>query len=177
MNEPNRISTGPLCIVTRPYPVFREPGAEILPCDKKRCEKIDGATLRPRTRICANAACEREFHASCPGMIFCCRECFEATKSEAAWLAATPIPPVTGEPVKVKKETTPEEMAKRSRQNHECYEMRKATGKQEIAYERQKARRARERALKQEAEAEGGHGRNHPFVRSQAGRNTTRPGP
>lgn len=163
------------CGDSRPYPVSNERGDEILPCAKNRCNKMDGAPLLPRTRFCANIACGREFQSTCPGMIFCCLECFLAAKNKEAWDAAgRQADDEFAQAAKKKKEKTPEQIARKRARNHDDFEKRKGTEVYERWHGRLVERRAEERAVKAEAESEGGLWRNHKFVRNKTGRNATR---
>lgn len=165
-----------LCGDSRPHHLFNEHGDEILPCGKKRCNKTDGAPLLSRTKICANVACGREFQSACPGMIFCCLECFPAAKNKAAWEAAgRQAADEFAQAAKKKKEITPEQIVRKQARNKKNHENRKGTEVYERWYARLVERRAEERAAKAEAESEGGLWRNHKFVRNKAGRKTARP--
>ena len=110
------------------YPTFDENDEVILSCGKLRC--ISGGS-KSFTTYCANAQCCKQFRSTCPGHIFCCKECFEASGTQAQWeeaKIATDLEHKQRLARDSRKRYLNSEKGKRkkSEQNKRCYSRRKA---------------------------------------------------
>ena len=127
------------------YQTFDESGMPILPCGKSHCVTKEGKPYVPAATVCAHAKCGKRFRSPCPGIIFCCKECFEATGTQAQWEEAVKAK------LEHKRRLAKARKAKylqsekgkrtKSEQNKRCYQTRKEQGKPQAAYARQKALR------------------------------------
>jgi hypothetical protein len=87
---------------------------------------------------CAHAQCGKRIHSPCPGIIFCSRECFEATGTQAEWEEAQ-HKRQRNKARRTRYLATEHGKAKRSEQNKRCYYRRKSSGKTQAAYAKKKA--------------------------------------
>jgi hypothetical protein len=131
---------------TYPYPVFDNNGVPILPCGKEHCAAEDGGRYVPVPTNCANAKCGKRFRPACPAILYCCQECFAATKTQAQWNEAQSETAQTRKKRlqkvrRIRYLATENGHKKRSEQNKRCDRRRKAAGKTHAAYERIKSRR------------------------------------
>jgi hypothetical protein len=124
------------------YQTFDDNGTPILPCGKDHCTTKEGKAYTPTSTVCANAKCGKKFRPACPGIIFCCQECFEATDTQAQWEeTASERKRRLAKARRTRYLNTEKGHKTRSVQNKRCYARRKAAGKVQAAYERIKTRR------------------------------------
>jgi hypothetical protein len=131
-------SQGICCIFTEMqlFPVFDENGMEILPCGMETCMTADGFEYKSILKICANIKCGKKVYSLCFGKIFCCKECFEATKTQLIWDTVKP------ETSKERKKRQAKERLKRWLGT--LAGILKKSEQNKRYYQRKKARRARE---------------------------------
>lgn len=113
------------------FPVFDENRTAILPCGKKTCVTAKGKPYKPVPTRCAGAECKNTFRFPCPGIIFCCEECFEATGTQKECDEARPETPRErkkrlGKRRKRRNLATDKGKEMKSKENHLGYLRRKA---------------------------------------------------
>ena len=137
-----------LCAFSSPclYQTFDDNNTPILPCGNDHCVTKNGEPYTPAVTFCANAKCGKKFRPACPGMIYCCQECFEVTNTQAEWdKAMTETPSERKRRLAKARRTrylkTEKGHKTRIAQNKRCYVRRKAAGKVQAAYEKIKTLR------------------------------------
>lgn len=140
------------CLEERLFPVFDEAGNEILPCGKGFCHTKDERPFHPRTIQCANDRCRKPFRSRCLGTIFCCETCFHEVDTQRQW-EASKSKLETAEERETRKKAKRKESLKKANQryrktqkykmhkrpaNRRCYATRKASGKAQEYYQRQR---------------------------------------
>jgi hypothetical protein len=120
-----------------PYQVFNDDGTPFLPCGKSHCATKCGKPCASVPTTCAHAQCGKRIFSSCPGIIFCSQECFEATGTQAEW-EETQRKRQRAKARSTRYLATENGKKKRSEQNKRCYGRRKSSGKTQAAYTRKK---------------------------------------
>lgn len=122
------------------FPVFDENGVLVLPCRRQACVYETGKNyLTP----CANAQCEKPFQPSCPGILYCSQECFEATNTQTEWAEVKPETAIERKKRQAKEcqkryWATPNGQIKKCLQNKRCHLRRKEAGKSTAYYAKRK---------------------------------------
>jgi len=131
---------------SRIYQVFDDDGRPVLPCGRNLCITEDDTMYIPTSTTCANAKCRKRFRFACPGIIYCCQECFETTNTQIHWNEAH-IETILERRKRLQKECnmrylhTENGRTKKREQNKRCYLRRKESSKTLAAAERRKAQR------------------------------------